>query len=320
MKNVMLKSWLISSIGFILAATPLASMATTVMQKKISNGGNMLVPSGKGWGVKSEHQNPITKNSAIPQNGIFYHGGPVMGTTSNTIPNIYYIWYGNWSGNTAINLLANLALGIGKTYNYNINSTYTDGNGSPVQRIVKFPKPGIFDHYSHGQYLRDSSIHAIVKKAIKEKKLPLDPNGIYFVLTSADVDETSGFCTSYCGWHSYTIIENTYVKYAFVGNPDRCLSSCAEQTKSPNDNPGADGMANVIAHELEESVTDPYLNAWYDYSGDENADKCAWQFGATKIAPNGSRYNMTIAFKHYLVQMNWLNISGGKCANGRIAT
>ena len=31
-------------------------------------------------------------------NGIFYHGGPLMLGT----PTIYYIWYGNWSSNTAV--------------------------------------------------------------------------------------------------------------------------------------------------------------------------------------------------------------------------
>jgi hypothetical protein len=31
---------------------------------------------------------------------------------------------------------------------------------------------------------------------------PIDPDGIYFVITTADVNVTSGFCDFYCGWHS----------------------------------------------------------------------------------------------------------------------
>ena len=42
-------------------------------------------------------------------------------------------------------------------------------------------------------------------------------------------------------------------------------------------------MASIIAHELEEAVTDPDLNAWYDTRGYENADKCAWTFGTTHL-------------------------------------
>jgi hypothetical protein len=73
-------------------------------------------------------------------------------------------------------------------------------------------------------------------------------------------------------------------------------------------------MASIIAHELEEATTDPDLNAWYDSRGDENADKCAWTFGATSRAPNGSQYNMMLGTRQYLIQQNWVNDSGGYCA------
>jgi hypothetical protein len=300
-----------SCLSLLIAAIPFVAEATVIKTVK----GSMLVPTGKGWGVKTDRPNDVVNDANIPQNGIYYHGGPVMGTSAATIPNVYYIWYGNWSGNTAIELLTNFALGIGKTAYYNINTTYTDANGNPVMRAVNFPKPGVFDNYSQGTALSDNSIYAIVANAINTKQLPLDPNGIYFVLTSADVNETSGFCTSYCGWHTYGNIQNTNIKYAFVGNADRCPNACAAQNPSPNNNTGADAMASVIAHELEETVTDPNLNAWYDHSGQEVADKCAWQFGKTSTAANGSQYNMTIAFKQYLIQMNWLNANNGLCAN-----
>ncbi len=314
MKTLSVKFALTALCSMMILAPHISEAITVINGAK--NSGGLLAPTGKGWGEKSAHPLPITNNASIPQNGIYYHGGPVLGTTSRNIPHIYYIWYGNWQGNTAINLLANLALGIGKTYNFNINSTYTDRRGYPVQRIVTFPLPGIFDNYSQGTALTDKSVLSIVTNAVDSKKLPLDAHGIYFVLTSADVDETSGFCTTYCGWHAYGKVHNQTVQYAFVGNAERCPAACSAQHVSPNDNLGADAMANVITHELEESITDPHLNAWYDLSGEENADKCAWQFGSTYVAPNGSHYNMTIAYKHYLVQMNWLNANGGKCVNG----
>ncbi len=73
-------------------------------------------------------------------------------------------------------------------------------------------------------------------------------------------------------------------------------------------------MASVMAHELEETVTDPDLNAWYDNKGAENADKCAWIFGATSAANNGSKYNVMLGGKQYLIQQNWVNASGGYCS------
>ena len=58
-----------------------------------------LAPTGKGVGTlynpgaAGDHfAGPPSKGGS--GNGINYHGGPVMlGTT-----NMYYIWYGNWSG------------------------------------------------------------------------------------------------------------------------------------------------------------------------------------------------------------------------------
>jgi hypothetical protein len=153
-----------------------------------------------------------------------------------------------------------------------------------------------------------------VSSAISSGRLPKDPNGVYFVLTSADVNETSGFCTQYCGWHTHSTISGSDIKYAFIGNPDRCPSACEAQSTSPNGNPGADGMASIISHELEESVTDPDLNAWFDRRGAENADKCAWTFGTVSPAANGSAYNVVLGGTQYLIQRNWVNSGAGFCA------
>ena len=242
-------------------------------------------------------------------NGINYHGGPlILGTT-----NIYYIWYGNWSGNSAVNILTDFAQGIGGSTYFNINTTYYNGSNTHVSNSVNYGG-SINDTYSHGTSLSDSAIQAVVSDAINANRLPEDTNGVYFVLTSADVTASSGFCTQYCGWHTHGTISGSDIKYSFVGNPDRCPSSCAIQTTSPNGNAGADGMASIIAHELEEAVTDPDLNAWFDVRGQENADKCAWTFGTTTTLPGGAKYNMTFGGRNWMIQQNWVNASGGFCA------
>jgi hypothetical protein len=73
-------------------------------------------------------------------------------------------------------------------------------------------------------------------------------------------------------------------------------------------------MADSVAHEVEEFATDPDLNAWYDKRGNENADKCAWTYGTTSTAANGSQYNLTLGSMQYLLQRNWVNANGGYCA------
>jgi len=104
-------------------------------------------------------------------------------------------------------------------------------------------------------------VQGVVADAISSGRLPKNGNAVYFVLTASDVNETSGFCTQYCGWHTHATIAGTDIKFAFIGNPDRCPSACEAQTIGPNGNAGADGMASIISHELEEAVTDPDLNA-----------------------------------------------------------
>jgi Phosphate-induced protein 1 conserved region len=242
-------------------------------------------------------------------NGISYNGGPVM--TGTTL--VYYIWYGNWGGNSANTILENFARNIGGSRYFNINTTYYNGSNVHVTNGVNYGG-STTDNYSRGTSLSDAAVQGIVIDAINSNRLPKDPNGVYFVLTSADVNETSGFCKTYCAWHTYGTISGTDIKYSFVGNPDSCPSACAPQTIGPNGNAGADGMASLIAHELEESVTDPDLNAWYDQRGMENADKCAWTFGTVYKTSNGAYANMLLGGKDYLIQRNWVNASGGYCA------
>ena len=277
-----------------------------------------MVPTGKGWGVESATAPGNQAPRSVTQgNGINYHGGPVMKGTVNA----YFIWYGNWTNGprssdsqVTVGLLDALfgsSGGIGGSGYEKINSTYGDNAGNVSGNIAL--AASTTDNYSHGTRLNDSGVQAVVSSAISSGRLPKDTNGLYFVLTSSDVRETSGFCSQYCGWHTRGTIGGADIKYSFVGNPDRCPSACEAETSSPNGDSGADGMASIMAHEAEETASDPDLNAWYDSSGAENADKCAWKFGPTTGSIGSGAYNETFGSHHWLVQMNWENARGGGC-------
>ena len=285
------------TIGIVTAS--LFGIAGTVQTAEVRHeAGEHLKPTGKGWGEHDE-SGWSAHNARTFGNAIFYHGGPVMLGT----PNIYYIWYGNWTGNTAPGILTNLAKNFWGSPYYNIDSTYYDETRTAISGQISYIS-SITDSYSQGTALSDDAVQNVVATALANG-LPTDPNGVYFVLTSADVNETSGFCTQYCAWHTNGTINGQDIKFAFVGNPDRCPFACAAQTTSPNGNAGADGMASLIAHELSEIVTDPDLNAWYDQRGNENGDKCAWNFGTTQRARNGSAYNVTLGSTKYRLQQIW---------------
>ena len=314
-------------VGFGLAVTSFGcddgavDDATAVETKQSAVQDSELAPTGRGIGTMNKFQNPSGNQnsggngkpggSGLSENGIFFHGGPVMLGTVN----IYYIWYGNWGTNTAAQILPDLAGSLGGSPYYNINSTYTSGAGVHLSNSVAYGG-ATTSTLTLGNSLSDSQIQSIVSNAITTGALPGDTNGVYFVLTSSEVTASSGFCTQYCGWHTHATIGGADIKYAFIGNPDRCPSSCAAQTVSPNGNAGADGMASIIAHELEEAASDPDLNAWYDRRGYENADKCAWTFGTTYTADGGGLANMKLGSRDFLIQRNWVNASGGFCAAG----
>lgn len=264
---------------------------------------------------------PNPHTGAVPPAGatgvikpvIRHNGGPVMGGT----PNVYVIWYGNWSNSTGSDtpggktIVTDFLNSIGGSPYFNINTTYstsTSGAGQ-ITGLVNFSGQTSVA-YPYGTSISDAQVQQVVADAINGNILPKDANGLYFVLTSSDVTASSGFCTQYCGWHTHGTIGGTDIKYSFVGNAQRCLSSCAAQTVGPNGNAGVDGMISVIAHELEEAVTDPDLNAWYDSRGYENADKCAWTFGTSYLAPNGAYANMQLGSRHYLIQRNLVRRNG----------
>jgi hypothetical protein len=100
---------------------------------------------------------------------------------------------------------------------FNTNTSYYNGSGVHVLNSVNYVQ-STTDSYSLGSSLSDANIQSIVSSAISSGRLPKDTNGVYFVLTSADVKETSGFGSQYCGWHTHGTISSSDIKYAFVGD------------------------------------------------------------------------------------------------------
>ena len=233
--------------------------------------------------------------STTASSAILYHGGSLIAAG----PTVYVIWYGNWTQGNGTDtsdgqqIVTDFLGGIGGSPYFDINRTYSTNLYSISGGVTYGGATSV--KYLYGSRLSDSKVQSTVSYVINNGLLPYDANGVYFVLSSSDVAETSGFCTRYCGWHTHASISGNDVKYSFVGNAARCITACAIQSVGPNNNGGVDGMVSVIAHELEEATSDPDLNAWYDSGGAENADKCAWTFGQKiNTASNGAYYNVIL--------------------------
>jgi len=234
--------------------------------------------------------------ATVGQYGIQYHNGPILNAAGGV--NVYVVWYGNWGSDSATTILPAFISGLNNSPYFAINSTYTDGAG-----VAATPKVNLLGQYAYssntlGTTLSDANILTLAKGSLGLGTIPssVDPNALYFVLTAPGIAESSGFLTAYCGWHSSETMDYlntvptpavapaTDMKYSFVGDPgtNKACIGQSQTTYSPNSNIGADAMTSVIAHELEETVTDPDGTGWWNSrTGYENGDQCAWKFGTT---------------------------------------
>ncbi|GJP54055.1 hypothetical protein CLOM_g13171 [Closterium sp. NIES-68] len=235
--------------------------------------------------------------------------------------NVYLIWFGRFKESQK-NIIRNFVRSLSDTSDpantvsqwWNINRLYTDCNGNPVSGTVRLAgdrhlKPRMRFLFSN------MAISYIVNRAISAKAFPADSNGVYFVITDKGTTQKSllgGFCSAYCGWHSFDTIKGKALKVSFVGHPGRCLKSCASPTisrkggVSPNGDRAMDAMVSILAHELAEAASDPYLGTWTDASGMENADICAWSYGSVETTDSGADYNLVGRDgMKFLVQQNY---------------
>ncbi len=260
-----------------------------------------------------------------------YNNGPVM-AGPNTV---YYIWYGNWGTDTAQTILPNLITNMSGSGYANILTSY-DNASYTLSNQISFGGSYVIDSSSslyQGATLNgttNTQIQSIVTAALGAGAFSGSnrASSIYDVLTASTISVT-GFNSgtpTFCGWHSSTNFGTNSLgtQYGFIGDPTS--SGCMGQTaSSPNNNPGADAMASVIAHETFETITDPTGKGWYDSvspvsstttGGYENGDMCNFNFGPTFAAPNNSQANVTLNGTNYLLQQQWLNQGGGQNYTG----
>jgi hypothetical protein len=242
----------------------------------------------------SYHLNETNGGSCSPQSGV-----PCPGWIERGV-NLYFIWYGNWSGSPAQTLLPEWAQNVGAEPYYDITTSYWDVWNDYVPDWVGYGGSS-YDAYSQGTNLADDAVWRIVANAIETRGLPMDPWGLYFVLTSSDITHQS-VCSTACGWHDWMTYSDQFLKYAIIPDMNTCPSVCP-MYNTPND-PSADAMVNVMSHELAETVTDPLGTAWYGGSGmtSEVADLCAWDFGDWFTLSNGTAANIWLGDRYYLVQ------------------
>ena len=91
------------------------------------------------------------------------------------------------------------------------------------------------------------------------------------------------------------------------GSPSSSSTSPTTTTSSSSTTSSSELMDYMVSAES-------IRGGWWDRSsGMENADKCAWQFGATAVDAFGKLYNVALGASKFLLQQNFDPSEGGGC-------
>ena len=283
-------------------------------------------PTGHALGVAAVHNQ--AKFARSHTSNLSYHNGPVMLT--NTVYAIFLEPGGSYTVSTNYNSLINqyftdvvhdstLSSNVyySDTQYYNSTSThiaYSSSLGGSWVDTGTLPTSGCTDKYTP-VCLSDAQIQAEVQKAMTRNSWTADPSHLFFVFTAKNIGSCYGSScafSQYCAYHSWIGSGTSAILYANMPYAMTVPAACSSG-QSPNGD-DADATINVTSHEHNEAITDPQGSAWYDRSGYENGDKCAWNFGTAlgSTGGSGTAYNQTINTHPYYLQQEWSNASS-KC-------
>jgi Phosphate-induced protein 1 conserved region len=241
-----------------------------------------------------------------------YNGGPVQqaGTTE-------YVVFWEPAGSTVSpsynSLITRFFNDVGGSSLYGVATQYYQGTSQ--QHIVNSSHLGgtwVDTSAYPSSSLSDADMQNEVTKAISANGWTTGINSQVYVFLAKGENEcqSSGTCSfsTFCAYHGYFTNAGQTVTYGVMPYAGTNLSGCGTQgAASPNNDQDSDAEISITSHELMETVTDPLLTAWYDATGAEIGDKCAYTYGST--AANGS--NITMNGHPYIVQEEFSNAQLG---------
>jgi hypothetical protein len=223
------------------------------------------------------------------------------------------------------------------SYQLRLGPVLNDTNALPRSGCAVSSKDttGIYpDGSGYDACIDDAQVIAETQKVVTAHNLPVDLGHIYVLFVPKHVEScfyagstttAQNSCTvnhqpsaAYCAYHSMASNGMVYANLPFplYHSPlSTVLYTCGSDARSaglggiqaPNGDPDADTEVSPTSHEIMEAITDPdTATGWFDSSGYENGDECAYVYGSTK-GTTGALYNQTINQHHYLTQTEFSN-------------
>lgn len=259
---------------------------------------------------------PGQVQAASTTNDLFYHGG-TGGIGVETAPKIYLVlWGSQWdnndpSGEAAI--LENFYNGGGGSswldsvtqYCQGVASgtVFCNGAGTPAGNPAGILAGVWADNASAAPtHPRQSQIAAeAVRAAGHFGNTTASSNAsVQYVIATATRNNSRGFGTQYCAYHSSTSSADGNIAYTNLPYITDAGASCGANFNGLG--PDA-GITIVSGHEMAETITDQFPSTgWVDSSGAENGDKCAWISSG-----QGAAADITLSTGKFAVQSLWSN-------------
>jgi hypothetical protein len=238
-----------------------------------------------------------------------FHGGKIMTTAVTTA----IFWGPSWAttpGDKITGLDSWYTGHSGSNYAKSVDE-YTGTNGQ-VGDVTTY-QGHLIDTSAAKGGSNTSAILAEVQKMIPNP----DPSGNGYYPVYTDVPRGNA---GYCAWHSAGTANGVPVQFAFFFKLDGD-AGCDPADNTTGHSQGLAALANVTAHELAEARSDPASpGAWYDSSGAENGDKCAWTFNVASVTfSNGSNWKLQGEWSNaaYTAGTGYANSSGQRgCVSG----
>ena len=260
-------------------------------------------------------QRALAQGKSRPSSGgsssLSYHGGS-GGVGVQTAPAIYVVFWGSqWNNNDPSHEAATLESFYAALSGSNWSATDTqycegvasgtifcNGQGTAAGNSPMYVSFW-YDHQSLAPtHPKQSQIAAeAVKAAGHFGNTSASANAnVQYVIATATGNNSSGFGTQYCAWHSST--SSAYGNLSYTNLP--YITDAGANCGANFNNLGADaGITIVAGHEMAESVTDPFPSTgWTDSKGSEIGDKCAW---------NSATADETLGGSVFPVQPLWSN-------------
>ena len=245
---------------------------------------------------------------------LIWYGGQV-----EEHPRVFLIFWGfawnNGSGGLTrdATLVTTFFSEVSNTPFQNMLTQYGDSDANPSSSLtvggiwLDSANPPVNSQTCGGPTIDDSSAQNEIAQAIKANSWPSDVNSTYLLYTPLGyfVNQGGGpaFCSEqqFCAYHgmSYTA-QAPYAVIPFpTGQAGGGGTAGCMVPNSPNNNLAGDSLVNLSSVEQANVATDPHLDAYFDASGFEIGDKCAWNFAAGQMTlDNGDAFELQTEYSN----------------------